>query len=312
MIKFLRYQGRLNVVCSVAIFVTLLFFYGLYRAFAEGHGATGFVWLAKIWLHPNNELQHAWLIPLLSGFLVFRAVREKNARTIRPSNLGLGIVALGLLFYLASVRVLQPRLMIGSLPIIGWGTVLYLYGWSWAFRLSIPIFLICLAVPVPGLLQATNQLQVYATGGAHGILGLVGIPTNVSGNFLRAPDDSWGFDIAEGCSGIRSLMALSLIAAVYADLTLKALWQKGVLFALSIPLAVVANILRVSSIVVVAKFVDAEIAGTIYHDFSGFIFFPIGLLGLVLCSKLLSKMSRRGSAGKTVVRHIGGNNETRL
>lgn len=295
---------RMARISMGVIAICVVYFFGFHRAFAEGQAYTGFLWLVSCWQFPRNDLQHGWLIPMIACYLAWRVWRRVDGDDVRPTTLGLVVVVFGLLLYLASVRTLQPRLMILSFPLIVFGGIVYMAGWRLAIRFAVPVFLIGLAVPMPGILQATNQLQVYATTGAYRILGLLGIETVASGNFLKSPDDSWGFDIAEGCSGIRSLLALSLIAIVYAEMTLKQFWQKIVLFVLSVPLAVFANMLRVASIVVVAKLWNPDIAGSIYHDYSGFIFFPIGLLGVIACGKLLACISRSRIVGNVIVRRI--------
>jgi exosortase/archaeosortase family protein len=110
-----------------------------------------------------------------------------------------------------------------------------------------------------------------------------------SGNNLISADGSWGqFNVAEGCSGIRSLMAMGLVAAIYAHVTETVLWKQILIFVLALPLAIVANMLRVASVVLIAKYVNPDFAANLYHDWSSFLFFPFALLGLILVGQLLN------------------------
>jgi exosortase/archaeosortase family protein len=82
------------------------------------------------------------------------------------------------------------------------------------------------------------------------------------------PGRGINFEIAEGCSGIRSLMAMTTLTALYAHFTQTVLWKKLTLFGSSIIFAVVGNIGRIFTVILVAKFYDPEFASGLYHDYS--------------------------------------------
>ena len=99
------------------------------------------------------------------------------------------------------------------------------------------------------------------------------------------------------------MMALTLVSAVYAHLTQKTLWKKVVLCACSVPLAIISNCLRVTSILVVAEYFSADFAAKTYHEGSGFLFFlVVGLAGLAAVDWLLNGWGRK----KVVVRRVPG------
>jgi exosortase len=191
-----------------------------------------------------------------------------------------------------------------SLPFLLFGSAWYLWGWTAARKLAFPFALIFFTIPVPGLTQATNSLQLLASKVAYTLSTALGADIVQAGNNLKSASDAWGFNVSEGCSGIRSLMALTLVSAVYAYLTQKTLWKGLVLFAASVPISIIANALRVTTIILIAEYGNADIAGGIYHDWSGFIFFPLGLAGLILIDKILNPSSivvRRQKAGAAPV-----------
>ena len=272
-----------------ALFIaTLAFFYGVIPFFGSERDLTVAAWAWGSW-NDENGYSHGKLIPFAILFLLWRKREELLSSVRRPSMLGLAMLGLGILFFLASVRTIQPRIAVGSLPFIILGAAWFLHGSEITKRMLIPVGLFFFAIPLPGLQQATNSLQLIATKIAHLVSGLIGVQTTITGNNITSVERDWGFDIAEGCSGIRSLMALTLIAAIYSYLMHKGVWRRGVLFAASVPIAIIANAARIVSIVLIAEFWSKEIAAGLYHDYSGFLFFPIALLGLIVCSSLLNE-----------------------
>jgi len=213
--------------------------------------------------------------------------------------------------FLASVRTVQPRLAMVGLPLFVIGSAVYTSGWGVARRLVFPSCLLLFTVPIPGILQATNELQLIATGGAELIAQIGGVSVNRAGNSLSSAGDAWGFDVAEGCSGIRSLLVLLLAAAIFGHLTQDRFWKKAALFASAVPLAIFANSLRVGSVILLAEYGDVDLAGTVYHDYSTLIFYPIALclllvLGSILRGGLhLPAILRRGK-GRTRTTIVGG------
>jgi exosortase len=94
--------------------------------------------------------------------------------------------------------------------------------------------------------------------------------------------------VADPCSGLRSIMALTALTAVYAYLTQRTLLKKWLLFMASIPLAIIGNIARVTTIALMAEAFGQEVATGLYHDYSGFIFFPVSLGLMILLGSFLN------------------------
>ena len=154
---------------------------------------------------------------------------------------------------------------------------------------------IATAMPVPQIQQASALLQVIITKLCYSVGVLLGMDIALQGNTIRATGpNEWGFDIAEACSGIRSLMALTMVAAVYANYTQKQLWKKAFLFASALPLAIIGNFFRIFTILVLAELGFTKFAAATYHDWAGLlIFYPLALGGLFLVDSLLNRRRRR-------------------
>ena len=283
----------------VCLLLVIAYFFGIVRRFGPGHEYTAFSWLVSTW-NPRTGYEHGFLVPFLFLFLLARRLPAVLAEPARPSSWGLVWVILGGLFYVAAVRTFQPRVALGGLPLIILGGLAWWRGWATARWLAFPVLLLYFVIPVPGMIQATNGLQLLATKSAYHLSKLFGIQATLSGNdIFSVPMGKWNFNIAEGCSGVRSLMALTLVSAVYAHLTQKTLWKKLVLFACSVPLAILSNCLRVASILLVAEYFSKDFAAKTYHEGSGFLFFlAVGLTGLAAVDWLLNQRGRR----KVVIR----------
>ncbi|NCF84686.1 MAG: exosortase [Verrucomicrobiaceae bacterium] len=291
-------QRPLEIALLVLWTGLIAYFFGFHLAFGPALQESALTHLESAW-NSETEYEHAYFIPFIMVGLLWMA-RKKIASaplTRQGAKLGLVLLILGILFYIASIRTIQWRVAIGSLTFVLFGSALYGLGWRAAKHFLFPIALFYFAVPVPGLLQGTNLLQLIATKAAYQAGSLFGVDMITAGNNLASATDKWGFDVAEGCSGLRSLMALTLVGAIYAYTTQTKLWKGLILFASTIPLAIIANSLRITTIVIIAEYVDADFAGGVYHDWSGFLFFlACGLAGLILIHRFLEASSHKITA----------------
>jgi exosortase len=270
---------------------TLVYFFGFVPLFVRGLFASGVgstaAWAWQAW-NPQMNQEHSKLVPVISLGLVWFHRRKIKAAPKKGSNSGLIFVATGILLFLLSARCLQPRFALVSIPFLIYGSVLYVWGKQVARIILFPCAFLIFMVPVAAIEQGTFRLQFVITSVVGFLSNLVGIKINALGTTLTAGDNSFNFTIAEGCSGIRSLTAMTMLTAIYVHLTQDGLWKKALILAFSIIFAIVGNIGRIFTVVLVAKFIDPKLAAGIYHDYSGYIFFPIALLAMLGFSKLVN------------------------
>jgi exosortase/archaeosortase family protein len=106
---------------------------------------------------------------------------------------------------------------------------------------------------------------------------------------MRAVDDSFQFEIAGGCSGINSLMAITMLTAIFVHFTQDRLWKKLVLFGLSAIFAIIGNVARITVIMAVAKYWDPAFAGGKFHDYSAYLIsFPFAFVAMYFASKVVN------------------------
>ena len=281
--------------------LVMIFFWVIYPAFPNTSRIEEQIafWVFDTW---HGDFVHGWVVPILMVVFVSMVWKPMKSEPMKASPIGLVVVALGLLIYIASVRTLQPRISLFGLPFMLFGGVQYVYGWKVARHVLFPAFFWYFAIAMPGLQQATNVLQIAVTKSCYHMGTFFGMDLVNSGTTIRPASGTWDdLDIAEGCSGIRSLMALVMISAIYAYFTQKKVWKMAVLFACALPLALVANFFRIFTILVLANMGFSKFAAGAYHDWAGLLFFfPIALAGLFVIDRLLNwKAHRRVTRKRT-------------
>lgn len=289
--------------CALSLLI-ILFFYGWHKVFVEGL-CSAFIWLRSTW-NPENDYEHGWMIPFIAAYMFAHAWRSMKSIPQKPSLYGLTALAAGALMYLLSVRTMQGRIAIAGLPFILCGLVWCYRGGRAAWHCAFPCFFLWLAIPLPGLQQATVGLQLLASQAAHTLAGWCGVATVLEGTNISSSTGNWdAFDIAGGCSGMRSLMALIMLSTAWGYLAERlSLWKRCVLAVSAIPLSIVANAFRVASIFVCAEYINPTFAGKTWHDWSGLLFFfPASLIGLTLIHALLAGELPFFSQRRAVTRH---------
>jgi len=205
-------------------------------------------------------------------------------------------IVIGIVLFVAGARSLQARLSLTSLPFLLFGVVLCSAGRRVARVLLFPIGFLLFMVPLNFLSQGTTGLQAFETSAASKICNLLGVGVFALGNTINAANDSFHFSVDEGCSGIRSLMAIAMLSALYGHFTQDRIWKKVAIFAASIVFAIIGNAGRLTSIVLVARFFGQDLAGGPYHEISGYLSFPFALAAMVLFGKLLNVRPKGAAA----------------
>ena len=239
-----------------------------------------FGWLAVFW-GLGGDYAHGYLVPVAAGGLFIWKWRTVLRRLPMVSSAwGLGFVAVAMLLYVAGVRGQVPRLVAGSLVILVYGMVLYLGGWRWAKELWFPCAFLAFMIPLnvidPYVSFPLRMLVAKSASGLLNVLGM-GVYTQGTGIYSRA-GRFMPLDVADPCSGIRSLVALMALTSLYGHLVMDRGWKKWVLFLASVPLAVLGNLARITTVALVAQGFGYDPAMKIYHGFSGYIVFSLAIL----------------------------------
>jgi exosortase len=246
-------------------------------------------WIVSGW-NAENDQQHCWgIIPVAVALVLFRW-REIAELPKRGANSGLWFVGAGVLLFVVGVRCTEARYTIFALPLLCYGATRFLFGVQLSRLVLFPCIFLLFMTPLGGLVQGTVPLQVLTAKAIRFLSTFCGIPILVDGSNISSPDGRFPpMEIAGGCSGIRSLMAMSTLAALYAYFTMRGPVRGLLLFGGSLLFAVLGNFARVFSVVLFARFVDAKTATGLYHDYSGLVFFPVAVAAMVGFGTLLSR-----------------------
>lgn len=167
-----------------------------------------------------------------------------------------------------------------------------------AFRgARFPLLFLVLMIPIPpgALARIVGWLQAGSTDGTYLFFQLLHIPVFRQGSTLSLPNLT--MEIASECSSIRSSTVMVLTAILSAHLFLRAPWAKGVLAIAALPIAVIKNVIRISTLSMLALYVDPEVLQSPLHRDGGMIFFLIGLAVLGLLLHALRSLEGRSRAG---------------
>lgn len=242
------------------------------------------------WADPN--FSHGFFVPLFSLYVVWQERARLRSIAPEPSNWGLPIILLSLCTLVLGVFGAELFLSRVSLILLIGGVVVFFLGWRMLHAVLFPVAFLLLMVPIPAIIfsQITFPLQILASKLSAWLLPFLGVPVFREGNVINLP--SMPLEVAEACSGIRSLLSLTSLAIMYGYLMERRIVIRIVLALASIPIAVAANGLRIVGTGLLVQYWDPEKAEGFFHAFSGWLIFVISLLMLFVLHKLLSVRQR--------------------
>lgn len=233
------------------------------------------------------DFSHGFLVPLFSAYLIWEKRKTLRGIKIAPSWVGIAVVALGLVVLLLGVYGSELFLSRVSLIILLAGLVLCFGGWKFLNELSFALLVLFLAIPIPAIVfnQITFPLQILASKLASALLPLFGVPVLREGNIIVLP--LMRLEVAEACSGIRSLMSLFTLAVFYGYFMEKSNLRRVVLALASIPIAIAANAVRILGTGLCVQYWDPDKALGFFHEFSGWVIFLVSLACLYTFHRIM-------------------------
>ncbi len=242
----------------------------------------------------NDDYAHGFLIVPLALYFVWDRRERLRALPIEPSLLGGGLLAAGLGMLLVGSIGAELFVQRVSLIVVLAGLVWLVLGTAFLRELAFPLAFLVFMVPLPAIVMnaVAFPLQGFAARTATFCMQAAGVPVLREGNVIILADTT--LEVAEACSGIRSLQALLALGAVYGYLTApKSIWKRWALVLLSIPIAIAANAFRVSGTGLLAHFWDPEAAQGFYHTFAGWLVFVVAFVLLLATGSLLERFPDR-------------------
>jgi exosortase len=254
-----------------------------------------FVDLVGIWFDDEN-VSHSFLLLPVMAYLVWMR-RDRLAATERhPSYVGLALVIVSLAALLLGTAGVEFFVMRTSAIGVIAGTILFLAGWRWLRILAFPLALSLLVIPIPPVIffQLTFPLQVMATKFGVAVLQAVDIPVLREGNVIWLAHTT--LEVTEACSGIRSLLSLFSLAVLYGYFSETRLLPRALITLSSIPIAILANGLRIAGTGLAAQYVGPQAATGFFHAFQGWVMFMVSLAMLMAVAALVKKIGKMTAA----------------
>jgi exosortase len=241
-----------------------------------------------VWARYHNYSHGFFVLPLALYFAWERRTVLRDA-PLRPSLFGLIAIAGSLLLLVAGL--LGAELFLTRVSLIGLvaGTVLFVWGTRHFRILAFPIAFLLLMVPLPAIVfnQIAFPLQLLASHAGEAVIAAAGVPVLREGNVLQLPGRT--LEVAEACSGIRSLVSLTMLGIVLGYFTERRTPERVVLAAAALPIAIVANATRVAGTGLASEWISPAAADGFFHTFSGWLMFVVAFACLLIVQQAMGR-----------------------
>ena len=240
----------------------------------------------------DENMGHGFFVPFIAGYLAWQRRDILLSIPRKPNGFGLVLVVWAALQAMAATLGAELFTARVAFVIALFGTILYLGGTRWVKALLFPLLLLIFMIPIPAIIYAslTLRLQTLASQLGEAMITLMGIPVLRAGNTLQLPSQT--LDVAEACSGIRSLLSLAFLSLVYAYFTDKRVWMRWALLIATVPIAIGANAVRVAVTGLMSE-INTQLAQGAYHEGEGYIVFIVALAALVFVHRMLVLVAKR-------------------
>jgi exosortase len=216
----------------------------------------------------DEENQQGWLVLPLFVFLIWMSWPRLQKVPVQGNvRAGLIVLGLALMMEVAGVWLGLNRSAGYSFVVAIVGLSLYFLGTPMTAALAFPLAFLLFMVPTPGgvIDQISAPLQRFSASAVQSVAGLAGTTVHAEGVTLYLPVKDIKLEVAEGCSGLHSLTAMTMLAAILAYFMAVPVRWKWALFCLALPLALIGNIVRILLVVVIAN-AHGQAAGIAFHD----------------------------------------------
>ncbi len=251
--------------------------------------STIFPGLVGDWSNDPNY-SHGFLVPVISAYLIWQKREDLSRLQIKPANSGLLLVLFGIFVLVAGVAAQEFYTKRSSSIFILAGVVLFLFGWQWFKALWLPIGFLFFMIPLPYIVYdaIAFPLKLFVAKFSVISLKLMGVVVLREGNIIMFPTTV--LEVADACSGLRSLMSLLALGVALAVLTQKRKLAMVLLVVLTVPIAVLTNMIRVIVTGYLAQYYGAAAAEGFFHEFAGMGVFLLAMVMLFMMSGVMRKL----------------------
>jgi exosortase len=259
-----------------------------------------FEWMYLVFRTSEDDAHGLFVLPAV---LVLLFVKRKELLA-PPKRLwwpALGLFVAAVVLHIGGYVVQQPRISIAAYFLGVYGLTGLVWGRSWLQASFFPMFLFVFCIPLSAVSEiVTFPLRILVSKISVFISAtFLGIPVIRDGVQVFSPTGGFRYEVAAACSGIRSLISLLALTLIYGFLSFRSPWRKLLMVASCVPLAILGNVLRLTTVILVGEAFGQQ-AGMMIETKFGFVTFALALLGVFLLGWWLSERPRHQAAGQEV------------
>src|SRR5262245_15484924 len=238
------------------------------------------------WANDGNY-SHGFLIVPIALYFVWE--RRAKLQQIAPRPTAFGLVVFAGSVFVLMAGLLGAELFLTRVSLLGVliGIILFMLGWAHLRALAFPLAFLLLMIPLPSLIfnQIAFPLQLLASRTGEFAISSADIPVLREGNVIVLANTS--LEVAEACSGIRSLISLLTLGIVFGYFTDPRGWVRTVIALSTIPVAIISNGARVAGTGIAAHRWGPEVAEGFFHEFSGWVVFVVAFILMLGLQQLI-------------------------
>lgn len=241
------------------------------------------------WLNDPNY-SHGFLVPLISAYFAWQKKDELEKLPVKPANSGLLLIFFALAVLLLGVAAQEFYTRRASFVLLLAGIILFMFGWQWLKTLLLPVAFLFFMIPLPYIIYdaIAFPLKLFVAKFSVLTLKLMGVVLLREGNIIMFPDLT--LEVADACSGLRSIISLLALGVALAVLTQKRMTMKILLVVMTVPIAVLTNMIRVIVTGYLAQYYGSAAAEGFFHEFAGMGVFLLAMVLLFITSGVLRKV----------------------
>jgi len=246
-----------------------------------------FIWMWDRWFARDTYYSHGVLIPLVVIYFIWQKREELQKIPSERSTGSLVLFALSLAVYLISSTLRIYFSSAISMLLALTALVLYFYGTKLLRKIAFPILFLLFMIPMPLYLivKISFAMKLFATTIATHILNLLGLHAVQDGSVIKL--HSTFVIVDDVCSGLRSLISLSALGAIFAYMLKAPMYKRVLLFLMTFPIAIITNVCRVVVLSSFSEILGVESTKGFLHDLTGFLVFALAFAMLYVIGRLL-------------------------
>ena len=247
--------------------------------------------LFGVW-YTDEDYSYGFLIPLITAYLIWEKKGQLKSVSVSSNWIGAPFFFFFLLVSLYGMLGSSPSAVRPAIPFMLLSIVLFCFGKSALKALWFPLFFLIFMIPLPLVVQTGIgfPLKVVSTKLGGSILDAFGISAFVQGNIIDL--GTIQLQVVDACSGLRYILPLLALGALFAYFFEKTAWKRGALVIFTIPIAVITNGIRIGATGFLSQKYGSQMAEGFFHAFSGWLVFMFAFFLLFLLLLLLRLIKR--------------------